>query len=112
MTNASSARSRISRERAIDGAGLARAQFLVRIQAPAPGEEALAPQDFVDAGNAAGEPVGGIEQGGIGVGQLRAESQQAERVILAWLTCRDGPAPLQQLDGAARPDGPLTEQPS
>ena len=37
---------------------------------------ALAPQDFVDAGDAAGEGVRRVEDGGVRVGERRAAAQQ------------------------------------
>ena len=56
---------RIAREHAIDLVHLAGAQLFVRIEAPPPGEQSLPPQHFVDAGNAPGEIVRRIEQGGV-----------------------------------------------
>ena len=53
----------------------------MRIEAPAAGEQALAAQHFVDAGNAAGEIVRGIEQRGVGVGELGAEREQALQLV-------------------------------
>jgi hypothetical protein len=49
--------------------GLAGREFFVGVEARSGGEEPLAAEDFVDAGEAAGEIVGGIEKGGVGVGQ-------------------------------------------
>ena len=69
---------RIARERPVDRLHLARAEILFRIQAPAAGEQALAAQDFVNAGDAAGEAVRGVEQGGVQVRQLGAEREQAQ----------------------------------
>src|SRR5687767_423857 len=74
---------RIPRQHAIDLGGLSRAQLLVRVQAPAAGEEPLTPQDLVDARNAAGKLMGGVEQRGVGVGQLGAEGEQAREVVAA-----------------------------
>ena len=106
---------RIAGEHAVDVLHLTRAQILVRIETPASREQALAAQDFVNAGNASGELVRGIEERRIGVGQLGAKRQQADRVLAAGGTrgvSRDGVAAPQDLDGALRPDGPLAEQAS
>ena len=67
---------RILRQDAIDFLHLPRTQILMRIEAPAPGEQALTSQDLVDAGDAARELVHRIEQRRVGVGQLRTERQQ------------------------------------
>ena len=67
---------RVAGEHSIDLRHLAGTQFLVRIEAPPAGEQALAPQHFVDAGNASGEIVRGIEQRGVQIGELGAEREQ------------------------------------
>src|SRR5207249_11378606 len=69
---------RIPGPHAIDVLHLSHAQILVRIEAPAAGEQPLTAQDLVNAGNAAGKLVLRIEQCGVGVGQLRAEREQLE----------------------------------
>ena len=89
---------RIAGEHAIDLLRLSGAQLLVRIEAPASGEQPLAPQDFVNAGDAPGELVRRIEQRGVGVGQLGAERQQARRILAdaVWQRCSSSTALLVQ----------------
>ena len=104
---------RVAGEHAVDLLHLSRAQILVRIEAPAAREQPLPAQHFVNAGDASGEPMGGIEQRGIGVGQLGAERQQPQRLLAVSRTqpCSGhGVAAPQDLDRALRPDGPLAEQ--
>ena len=55
----------ISAAHPVDLLGLARREGLVRVQAPDASQQPLAPEDFVDAGNAAREAVLGIEEGGV-----------------------------------------------
>lgn len=62
----------ISPHHAIDFFGLAGAEGLARVETPDAGQQSLASQDFVNAGNAAGKIVGGIEQRGVDVGQSDA----------------------------------------
>jgi hypothetical protein len=66
---------RILRQHAIDLAHLPRAQILMRIEAPAAGEQPLASQDFVNPGDAARELVSRIEERRVDVGQFGAERQ-------------------------------------
>ena len=66
---------RIAGDHAVDLVQLTRAEILVRIETPASREQALAAQHFVNAGDASGELMRGIEQRRIRVGQLGAECQ-------------------------------------
>ena len=63
----------------------------MRIETPASFEQSLAPQDFVNAGNASVKLVGGIEDGGVGVGDLRGQSEQfagiASELLFARARC-------------------------
>ena len=79
---------RISGQHAIDFLHLSRTQLLVRIQAPAAGEQPLTSKDLVNPGDAARELVGRIEQRRVDVGQLRAEREQLAK---AWRACRASP---------------------
>ena len=80
---------RIASQHAIDLVHLPRAQFFLRIQAPSSSEEALAAQNLVDAWNAPGELVSGVEQRRVDVGQLRAEREQAQGVALPFSPSSD-----------------------
>ena len=53
-----------------DFVGLAGAQCFIFVEAPDALQQALAAEDFVDAGNAAAEIVGGVEDCGIHIGDL------------------------------------------
>jgi len=53
---------------AVDFGELAGAEGFVGVEAPGSCEEALAAEDFVDARDAAGVVVGGVEEGGVAVG--------------------------------------------
>ena len=92
---------------AVDFFGLAGAELFGGVEAPGALEEALAAEDFVDAGDAADEAVGGVEDGGVGVGELGSEGKEG---------CGDGAglgravAFLKELHGGAGPDGPLAEE--
>lgn len=56
---------------AIDLLRLARRERLVRVEAAGRAQQALAVEHVLDAGDAAGEVVGRVEQGGVAVGYLR-----------------------------------------
>ena len=75
----------------VDFFGLAGAEVLPRIEAPDAFEEALAAQDFVKAGDAATEAMGGIEEGGIAAGDLDGRAE---------LVGRDGMIPFCDLMAA------------
>src|SRR5262249_32284299 len=59
---------------AIDLRALAWTQFFGRIQAPGAGQQPLPAQHFVNSGDTTGEAVGGIEERGVGVSNLRGEN--------------------------------------
>ena len=91
----------------VDLLGLAGAQPFVRIDAPDAVEQALAAQHLVAAGDAAPEIVGGVEEGGVAVGDLAGEGEDAgvDRIVF------DGAVKaIQQRDGAFDPDTPMAEQ--
>ena len=94
---------------AVDLFRLARAQRLVRIEAPDPFQQALAPQDFVAAGDAAPEPVGDVEDRAVAVGDAGIERQ---KVLVNGAAVDRRADPLQQFDGAPGPDAPVAEQPA
>jgi hypothetical protein len=71
---------RISGEHAIDLTDLPGTQILMRIEAPAAGEQALASQDFVNPRDAAREQMRPIEERRVRVGQLGAERQQLQNL--------------------------------
>lgn len=57
----------------IDFFHLAGGEVLAGIKTPASGEKSLAAEDLVDAWNAAAKLVYGVEDGGVGVGDLPGE---------------------------------------
>ena len=85
----------------------------MRIEAPAPGEQPLATQDFVNPGDAPREPMRRIEERRVDVGQLGAERQQLQNlpagVTRGLATCCRQTSP-EQFDRLLRPDCPLTEE--
>src|SRR5687767_14939341 len=91
---------------AIDLFSLTWAELLVRIEAPRAVEQALVTEHFVNAGNAAGEIIRGVEDGGVGVGEFGIEAKHAHgnRGIGA----RKLAAACVDFDGAACPQCPLT----
>src|SRR6185295_10270067 len=69
----------ISGADAVDLLHLARAQAFVRVEAPDAVEQALAAEDFVAAGDYAVEVVGGVEDRGVAVGDLRLQREEVGR---------------------------------
>ena len=63
--------SRIGVEYPVDLASLPSRQQLTPVETPGPPHQPLAPQHFVDAAEAAGKAVSRIENGAVGVGQVR-----------------------------------------
>ena len=63
----------------------------------------------MDAGDAAGEAVGGVEERGVGVGDLDAALQQRGRDLAG---ARRRLALAEQRHGASRPHRPVSEQPA
>ena len=55
---------------AVDLCALAGAEGFVFVEAPEAFEQALAVQDFVQSGDAAGETIRGIKEGGVAVGDF------------------------------------------
>src|SRR6185436_13891455 len=61
---------------AVDLLTLARAQRLRRVQAPDAFQKALAPEDFVKAGDAAGIAIRGVEEGGVAISDFDGAAHQ------------------------------------
>ena len=61
---------------AVNLLGLARRERLVWIEAPSVFQQALPTEHFVDARDAAGEAIRGVEEGGVAVGHLRRKREQ------------------------------------
>src|SRR5258705_13343004 len=89
---------------AIDFGSLAGAQGFARIEAPDSFKQSLAAQDLMQAGDAAGETVSGVEEGGVGVGDGDGPGEEVAADIHGLLALGE------QLDGASRPDGPVAEE--
>src|ERR1051326_3303090 len=64
---------RISAAHAVNFVALPGRKLLLGVQAPPPFEQALPPQDFVDAENASSKTMRGIEDGGVCIGDLLRE---------------------------------------
>ena len=64
---------------AVDLFRLARAERFVGIEAPDAFEESLAAENFVEAGDAARKMIGGVEKGGVGVGDFDALAEKGRR---------------------------------
>ncbi len=58
--------------------GLAGAESFVGVEAPDAFEESLTAEDFVEAGDAAGKMIGGVEEGGVGVGDFDVSSEKPD----------------------------------
>ena len=56
--------------------GLAGAEGFVGIETPDSFEEALTAKNFMEAGDAAAKIVGGVEEGGVGVGDFDAFAEK------------------------------------
>jgi len=100
----------ISLADAIDFLGLARREDFFAFQRPDALQQPLAPQDFVHAGNTAGEGMGRVEKGGIGVGNLGGEREDFGGDGL--FSGLDSVQLLQELDGRVGPAPPLAQQSS
>ena len=90
-----------------DLGGLTGGESLVRVEARGGGEEALAAERFVDAGETAGKLMGGIEERGVGVGQggVAVEPSGVEARTEA------GAFEVgEEADGSVGPDAPLAEE--
>src|SRR2546429_5658097 len=92
---------------AVDLLQLARAEALGRIETPDALEQALPPQDFVAARDAAVKIVGDIEECAVAIGDAGVERQQigGDPVLVA-----RGAAPPELLVGAPGPYLPMAEQ--
>jgi hypothetical protein len=64
---------------AIDFLALARRERLARVEAEGIRHQALATEHFLNAGDASGEVVGGVEESGVEVGELGGQGEQARR---------------------------------
>src|SRR5437879_1549574 len=91
----------------VDLLHLAGAQPFGRIEAPDALHQALPPQDFVTAGDAAVKIVGDVEEGAVAIGDAGVERQQFSRqsVLVA-----GGLAGFELLDRARGPYRPVAEQ--
>ena len=98
---------RIGRTHAVDRFPLTWAQAFVRIKAPDAGQQPLPAQNFMTAGDDAMKVVGGVEHGGVGVGDLGIERQQRGRNVV----CGDRSVnAIKEFDGFLDPDAPVPEQ--
>jgi hypothetical protein len=86
---------------------LAGGEGFVFVEAPGAFEQALAAEDLVEAGDAAGEVVGGVEEGGVGVSHLDAEAEEVEGEGVA---DRAELAGAEDIDGFFGPDGVVAEE--
>lgn len=79
----------------------------MRVEARGGGEEALAAERFVDAGETAGKMMGGIEERGVGVGQggvaVEPSGVEARTEAGAFEVGKEA-------DGSVGPDAPLAEE--
>ncbi len=88
---------------AIDVGELAGAEGLVLVKAPESGEETLTAEDFMQARNAAAEGMGGVEEGGVAVGDLDGEAEEVGRGV-------GEAAALMKCNRLLSPDGPVAEE--
>jgi hypothetical protein len=92
---------------AVEFGGLSGAELFGGVETPDAGEEALAVEDFMDAGDAADEAIGRVENGGVGVGEFGSGGEQG---------AGEGGLPGgalalgEEFDGAAGPNGPLAQE--
>ena len=93
---------RVGAVHAIDLVGLPRAQHLVCVEAARGLEQALPAQHLVDAGDAAGKAVGGVEERGVGVGDLDCRSSAASQAPPTRAT-RPGTRPAAPRPRMSRP---------
>src|SRR6267154_4114987 len=93
---------------AIDLLLLSGAEGFVGIQAPDTFQEALPPQDFMEARDAAGEIVRHVEKGCVGICYFRTPLEQIFRN--ASCAGHNGVALLQEIDGAASPYRPVAQK--
>src|SRR4029453_11630324 len=92
---------------AVDLLALAAAQRLVRVETADRGEQSLSPQDLMQACNTAREPVGGVEERSVRVGDLDARAQQRRR---HGTLSRGSLTGVQQFDGLRSPYRPVSQQ--
>src|SRR5438309_367003 len=94
---------------AVDFGELAFAERLCGIDAPDAFEQTLPPQDFVQAGDAAGEVVGSVEERCVRVRHFDVSPQH-----LRWdlIGCDELVTTFQKLNRALRPDRPMPQESS
>lgn len=92
---------------AVEFGGLAGGEDFVRIETEVGGDEALAAEDLEDAGDTAGEGVGGIEEGGVHVGHGHGAGEPTTIEGVGLSRYFDV---LEKLDGGVGPDAPVAEQ--
>ena len=98
-------RRRIRRADAVNLRHLAGAERFLLVETPDALQQALAAEDFVEAGDAAGETVRGVEEGGVAVGDFIRELEHFRRN-------RHAVAIREEFDGFLCPHGPVAEQSS
>ena len=89
--------------------GLARGEFLVGVETGVGRKQALAAEDFVDAGEAAGKGVRGVEDGGVHVRERGVAVQPGGVEAGAGAGALDVG---EEADGGVRADAPLAEEPA
>jgi len=88
--------------------GLAGAEGFVGVETPNAFEEALAAENLVEAGDAAGKMIGGIEEGGVGIGDFDAFAEKGWRN--GGVRANRRVTFIEEFDGFASPDGPMAEK--
>src|SRR6185437_2472681 len=92
---------------ALDLIALARTEPYFRIETPDAGEQALAAQHLVAAGDAAAEVMRHVEERGVAVDDLRGKRQE---IIIDASGGDRGMRAGQELDRAFGPDAPMAEE--
>ena len=95
---------------AVNLLALARAEAFPRVEAPDAFKQSLPPQHLVQAGDAAGEAVGRVEEGRVAVGDFNRAPQQFGGDRAAALN--GAMTFAQEFHGLARPDRPVPQQPA
>src|SRR3954463_1932009 len=92
---------------AIDLGRLSGAQDFVRVETSYACQQALTTQDLLNARDAAGEAVRGVEERRVGIRDLDASPQQAPRHRRC---ARGGVTLIEQRHSAAGPNGPVPQE--
>src|SRR5687767_7660125 len=100
----------------VDIPRLAGGKLFLRIQAPSSPQQPLPTQDLVNSRNAAPEAVGGVEDGAVGIRDLRGKSKQAAHpwrsAASLSLSVTMPPNLTMQFHGVPGPEGPMPQQPT